>query len=90
MSARWLPLSRETRPDAVLVQGDTTTVLEASLAAFYEKVPIGHVEAGLLTYNFAAPWPEEMNRRLVDAISAWGFAPTETARQNLLACKTPG
>jgi UDP-N-acetylglucosamine 2-epimerase (hydrolysing) len=75
---------RETGPDTILVQGDTTTVLGASLAAFYENVPIGHVEAGLRTYNYAAPWPEEMNRRLVDAISAWCFAPTETARQNLL------
>jgi UDP-N-acetylglucosamine 2-epimerase len=80
---------RETRPDAVLVQGDTTTVLGAGLAAFYEKVPIGHVEAGLRTYNFAAPWPEEMNRRLVDAFSEWCFAPTETARQNLLGERIP-
>lgn len=73
------------RPDLMLVQGDTTTVLGASLAAFYERVPLGHVEAGLRTYNFAGPWPEEMNRRLVDVISQWCFAPTELSRTNLLA-----
>ncbi len=74
---------RKTRPSAVLVQGDTTTVLGSSLAAFYERVPIGHVEAGLRTYDFEAPWPEEMNRRLVDPISRWCFAPTEWSAANL-------
>jgi UDP-N-acetylglucosamine 2-epimerase len=72
------------KPDAILVHGDTATCLFSSLAAFYEKIPIGHVEAGLRTYDYAAPWPEEMNRRLTDPICQWCFAPTERARQNLL------
>ena len=59
----------KTKPDAILVHGDTTSCLSSALAAFYEKVPIGHVEAGLRTYNLQSPWPEEMNRRLVDPIS---------------------
>ena len=75
---------RRHRPDAVLVQGDTTTVLAGSLAAFYEHVPVGHVEAGLRTHNFDAPWPEEMNRCLTDRIATWCFAPTDLSRQNLL------
>lgn len=75
---------QEVKPAAVLVQGDTTTVLGTALAAFYERVPIGHVEAGLRTYDFDAPWPEEMNRRLVDPISQWCFAPTEFSQANLL------
>ena len=61
---------RELRPAAILAQGDTTTVLGAALAAFYERIPLGHVEAGLRTYDFEAPWPEEMNRRLADPIEA--------------------
>ena len=73
----------EQRPAAVLVQGDTTTVLSSALAAFYERIPVGHVEAGLRTYNFEAPWPEEMNRRLVDPISTWCFAPTAWSAENL-------
>jgi len=76
---------RAHRPDAVLVQGDTTTVLAGTLSAFYERIPVGHVEAGLRTYDFNAPWPEEMNRSLADRISTWCFAPTETSRGNLLA-----
>jgi UDP-N-acetylglucosamine 2-epimerase (non-hydrolysing) len=80
---------REYRPDAVLVQGDTTTVLGASLAAFYERIPVGHVEAGLRTYNFRAPWPEEMNRRLTDPISRWCFAPTEWSAANLRSERVP-
>jgi UDP-N-acetylglucosamine 2-epimerase (non-hydrolysing) len=80
---------RERRPAAVLVQGDTTTVLATALAAFYERVPIGHVEAGLRTYDFDAPWPEEMNRRLVDPISRWCFAPTEWSAANLRSERTP-
>jgi UDP-N-acetylglucosamine 2-epimerase (non-hydrolysing) len=80
---------REHRPSAVLVQGDTTTVLGAALAAFYERVPLGHVEAGLRTYDFEAPWPEEMNRRLADPISRWCFAPTEWSKANLLSEKIP-
>ncbi len=73
------------RPDRVLVQGDTTSALAAALAAFYAKIPVGHVEAGLRTGNMHAPWPEEMNRRLADALSDRHYAPTEAARQNLLA-----
>ena len=75
----------EARPDRVLVQGDTTTVLAAAMAAFYARVPVGHVEAGLRTGDMAAPWPEEMNRKLTDALSDRHYAPTETARRNLLA-----
>jgi UDP-N-acetylglucosamine 2-epimerase (non-hydrolysing) len=73
-----------TRPAAVLVQGDTTTVLAAGVAAAYAKVPLGHVEAGLRTHDMSAPWPEEMNRRLVAPLARWSFVPTETSRQNLL------
>jgi UDP-N-acetylglucosamine 2-epimerase (non-hydrolysing) len=78
-------LLKEERPDRVLVQGDTTTTMAASLAAFYEKVPVGHIEAGLRTGNMFSPWPEEMNRRLTSIIADMHFAPTEGARQNLLA-----
>lgn len=74
----------EVKPDRVLVQGDTTTVLATALAAFYAKIPVGHVEAGLRTGDMAAPWPEEMNRRLADALSDRHYAPTETARRRLL------
>jgi UDP-N-acetylglucosamine 2-epimerase (non-hydrolysing) len=74
---------RQCKADAILVHGDTTTCLSAALAAFYERVPVGHVEAGLRTYNFEAPWPEEMNRRLVDPICHWCFAPTEGSAENL-------
>ncbi len=80
---------RERRPSAVLVQGDTTTVLGAALAAFYERIPIGHVEAGLRTYDFDAPWPEEMNRRVADPLSRWCFAPTEWSAANLRAERIP-
>ncbi|MFP4358547.1 MAG: non-hydrolyzing UDP-N-acetylglucosamine 2-epimerase [Puniceicoccaceae bacterium] len=80
---------REVRPAAVLVQGDTTTVLGTALAAFYERVPIAHVEAGLRTHDLEAPWPEEMNRRLVDPIARWCFAPTEHSRDNLLRESVP-
>jgi UDP-N-acetylglucosamine 2-epimerase (non-hydrolysing) len=77
------------RPDEVLVHGDTTSCFAGAIAAFYEKIPLGHVEAGLRTYDFQAPWPEEMNRRLVDPISRWCFAPTETAAENLRAERIP-
>ena len=80
---------RERKPAAVLVQGDTTTVLGTSLAAFYEKIAVGHVEAGLRTYNYEVPWPEEMNRRLADPISRWCFAPTEWSAANLRAERIP-
>ena len=72
------------KPDAVLVQGDTTTVLMASIASFYRKISVGHVEAGLRTGDMFSPFPEEANRRLVTPLARWHFAPTELARQNLL------
>jgi UDP-N-acetylglucosamine 2-epimerase (non-hydrolysing) len=72
------------RPDWMLVQGDTTTVVASALAAFYAKVKVGHVEAGLRTYNKLLPFPEEINRRLAGVIADLHFAPTERARQNLL------
>lgn len=72
------------RPDYVLVHGDTTTTLATSLAAYYEKIPVGHVEAGLRTGNIYSPWPEEMNRRVAGVVSDIHFAPTETAKSNLL------
>lgn len=72
------------RPDTVLVHGDTTTSMAASLAAFYMQIPVGHVEAGLRTYNMLSPWPEEMNRQVTDRICTYYFAPTEQSRANLL------
>ena len=74
---------KDIKPDIVLVHGDTSTCLFSAMAAFYEQIPIGHVEAGLRTYNYLAPWPEEMNRRLTDQISDWCFAPTPKAAENL-------
>ncbi|MCE5230182.1 UDP-N-acetylglucosamine 2-epimerase (non-hydrolyzing) [bacterium] len=74
----------EERPDCVIVQGDTTTAFAAALAAYYQKIPIGHVEAGLRTGNKFAPYPEEMNRRLVTPLADLHFPPTERSRQNLL------
>jgi UDP-N-acetylglucosamine 2-epimerase (non-hydrolysing) len=71
-------------PDVVLVQGDTTTVLSAALAAYYRKIPIGHVEAGLRTGNIYSPWPEEANRKIVSAIATLHFAPTQHAQTNLI------
>lgn len=75
----------ETRPQLVLVQGDTTTVLCAALASFYRRIPLGHVEAGLRTGNIQSPFPEEANRRLTSPLAALHFAPTETSRRALLA-----
>ncbi len=75
---------RSERPDVVLVQGDTTTCFAAALAAFYERIPVGHVEAGLRTGNLSAPFPEEANRSLTGRIAHWHFAPTERSRHNLL------
>lgn len=75
---------RQWRPDWVLVHGDTTTTLGSSLAAYYEKVSVGHVEAGLRTGDIYSPWPEEMNRRVTGSIASFHFAPTELARKNLL------
>ena len=77
------PVLPEVAPDLVLVQGDTTTTLATALAAFYARVPIGHVEAGLRTGNMHAPWPEEMNRRLTAPLCALHFAPTPRSRENL-------
>lgn len=74
----------EFAPDVVLVHGDTTTTFAASLAAYYKKIPVAHVEAGLRTGNIYSPWPEEMNRKLTGSIAAFHFAPTETSRSNLL------
>ena len=73
----------EVKPAAVLVHGDTTTTFAAGLAAFYRNIPIGHVEAGLRSWNMRLPFPEEMNRVLIDKIVTWGFAPTELAADNL-------
>lgn len=72
------------RPDLVLVHGDTNTTLSTALSAFYQRIPVGHVEAGLRTGDLYAPWPEEANRKLVDTIAAILFAPTTTARDNLI------
>ena len=71
-------------PDLLLVHGDTATSTAAALSAFYKQIPVGHVEAGLRTYNIYSPWPEELNRQLTGRISTLHFAPTETSRQNLL------
>lgn len=76
---------RQWVPDIVLVHGDTTTTLAASLSAYYARIKVGHVEAGLRTHNKYSPWPEEMNRRITGAITDLHFAPTEKARANLLA-----
>lgn len=73
------------QPDVVLVHGDTTTTLATALAAFYNRVKVGHVEAGLRTGNLYSPWPEEANRRLTAPLATWHFAPTENSRANLLA-----
>jgi UDP-N-acetylglucosamine 2-epimerase (non-hydrolysing) len=72
------------RPDIVLVHGDTTTTLAAALASFYLGIPVGHVEAGLRTYNIRSPYPEEFNRQAVDIVCEFLFAPTEVSRANLL------
>jgi len=74
----------EVRPDIVLVHGDTSTAFVSALACFYMQIPVGHIEAGLRTYNIYSPYPEEFNRQAVGLIAAYNFAPTETARQNLL------
>jgi UDP-N-acetylglucosamine 2-epimerase (non-hydrolysing) len=74
----------EFKPDVVLVHGDTTTTFAASLAAFYHRIPVGHVEAGLRTGDLYSPWPEEANRTLTGHLATWHFTPTENARQNLL------
>ncbi|MBQ4393859.1 MAG: UDP-N-acetylglucosamine 2-epimerase (non-hydrolyzing), partial [Paludibacteraceae bacterium] len=75
---------KEVQPDVVLVHGDTTTSTAAALAAFYQQIPVGHVEAGLRTHNIYSPWPEEMNRQITGRITTHHFAPTPLAKQNLL------
>ena len=79
------PVLEKSKPDLVLVHGDTTTTMAASLAAYYQKIAVGHIEAGLRTGNMYSPWPEEMNRRLTGAITGYHYAPTEQSRKNLLA-----
>jgi UDP-N-acetylglucosamine 2-epimerase (non-hydrolysing) len=75
---------KRTNPDLVLVHGDTTTSMAAALAAFYQKIKVGHVEAGLRTNNMQSPWPEEMNRQVTDRICDYYFAPTKLSKQNLI------
>jgi UDP-N-acetylglucosamine 2-epimerase (non-hydrolysing) len=77
------------KPDLVLVHGDTTTAFSACLAAFYQKITVGHVEAGLRTNNIYSPWPEEMNRKFIDSIARFNFAPTKIAKENLLKENIP-
>ena len=81
---------KEAQPDVVLVHGDTTTSTAAALAAFYQQIPVGHVEAGLRTHNIYSPWPEEMNRQLTGRISSFNFAPTPLSESNLKEEKVQG
>ena len=81
---------KECKPDVVLVHGDTTTSTAAALAAFYQQIPVGHVEAGLRTHNIYSPWPEEMNRQITGRIATYNFSPTPLSRQNLEAEKAQG
>ncbi len=74
---------KETKPDVVLVHGDTTTSTAAALAAFYQQIPVGHVEAGLRTHNIYSPWPEEMNRQITGRIATYNFSPTPLSEKNL-------
>lgn len=75
---------KEVKPDVVLVHGDTSTASASAMAAFYQQIPVGHVEAGLRTHNIYSPYPEEFNRQMIGLVAKYHFAPTETARQNLL------
>ena len=77
------------KPDAVLVQGDTTTVMVAALCAFYRGIKVGHVEAGLRSHDMQSPFPEELNRRVAALTTRWHFAPTELSKKNLLAEGVP-
>ena len=77
------PILDKAKPDIVLVHGDTTTTLAASLAAYYRRIPVGHVEAGLRTGNIYSPWPEEVNRKVAGVIASFHFAPTEISASNL-------
>ena len=78
------PILEDYKPDIVLVHGDTATTFAASLAAYYQHIPVGHIEAGLRTGNIYSPWPEEANRKLTSVIASYHFAPTETSKTNLL------
>ena len=81
---------KECKPDVVLVHGDTTTSTAAALAAFYQQIPVGHVEAGLRTHNIYSPWPEEMNRQITGRIATYNFSPTPLSEQNLNEEKAQG
>ncbi len=81
---------KECKPDVVLVHGDTTTSTASALAAFYQQIPVGHVEAGLRTHNIYSPWPEEMNRQITGRIATYNFAPTPLSEKNLLEEKAHG
>ena len=81
---------KEIKPDVVLVHGDTTTSTAAAIAAFYQQIPVGHVEAGLRTHNIYSPWPEEMNRQITGRIATYNFSPTPLSEQNLLDEKAHG
>jgi len=83
------PILESFKPDVVLVHGDTTTTIATSLAAFYQRIPVGHVEAGLRTGDLYSPWPEEANRTLTGHLAMYHFAPTENSRQNLLRENIP-
>lgn len=72
---------QDARPDLVLVHGDTTTSTAAALAAFYQQIPVGHIEAGLRTHNIYSPWPEEMNRQITGRIATWHFSPTSLSKK---------
>ncbi|TOP94068.1 non-hydrolyzing UDP-N-acetylglucosamine 2-epimerase [Vibrio parahaemolyticus] len=78
------PVLQDFKPDVVLVHGDTATTFAATLAAYYEQIPVGHIEAGLRTGNIYSPWPEEANRKLTGVLTQYNFAPTETSQSNLL------
>src|SRR5690606_38429841 len=75
----------DARPDIVAVQGETTTAMAAALAAFYRRIPVAHIEAGLRSHNIDSPFPEELNRKIAGDIATWHFAPTDAARANLIA-----
>ena len=81
---------KECKPDVVLVHGDTTTSTAAALAAFYQQIPVGHVEAGLRTHNIYSPWPEEMNRQITGRIATYNFSPTPLSEKNLMEEKAHG
>ena len=81
---------KECKPDVVLVHGDTTTSTAAAMAAFYQQIPVGHVEAGLRTHNIYSPWPEEMNRQITGRIATYNFSPTPLSEKNLLSEKAQG